>query len=389
MLGRLFTFLLAVIGLVLLGTIQTNAQRYSGRATAIRATVGIPGINPLTTAINDTGELPSGGGTITLASASTSIANAALTAGTSSSTTSGGTPAGTSHAMASVQNLNFSVLGNTITAASISTVTDCVCPAQTCTGRTVLVGLTLNGVAVNITGDANQTILLTGPLGNTVGTLILDEQLFGSGSKTVNGLHLHVADSATGLATDVVISSSHSDILCVTDATDNFFSGRAYGLGSILTTDTLLAGRSTVALLVDDTGPLPDSGGFIGPVVVAGATLPGLLTTGTLVSSTSGGTSGANRVSDSSSNVQTLNATVAGFGITATVLTSQTHCQCGLAAAASTCTGGAVITNLLITTPIGGTITGTVNANPNNTITLNVAGIAVATIITNQQIPPS
>src|SRR5712671_5455349 len=100
MLVRTFTFssLLAVMALLLLGANQTNAQRYSGRATAIKTTVGVPGVSPLTTTVNDTGELPAGGGSITLAGTSTSIAGAALTAGTSSATTSGGS--GTSHSLA-------------------------------------------------------------------------------------------------------------------------------------------------------------------------------------------------------------------------------------------------------------------------------------------------
>jgi hypothetical protein len=389
--GRIFTFssLFAVICLSLLAATQTNAQRYSGRATAVKTTVGVPGVNTLTTAVNDTGELPSAGGTITLTSASASIADANLTAGTSSSTTTGGTPAETSHSETSVANLNFTILGNIITATAVSTQTDCSCPDQTCAGSTTITGLTLNGSAVTVTGAANQTILLTGLLGTTVGTLVINEQIHGAGSITVNGLHVNVTDSITGIETNIIVASSHSDIICVISASDTFYSGRAYGIGSTVTTEDILLGTGSVTTLVADTGPLPGSGGSIGPVLVAGATLPGLLTSGTLSSSTSGGISGGLRVSDSSSSVQTLNVTVGAFTITATVLTSETHCQCAIGSTTSTCTGGAVITDLLITAPIGGTITGTINSTPNNTIILSVSGIAVATIITNEQIPVS
>lgn len=381
--------LIFIAAIMLLAATDATAQRYSGRATAIKTTVGVLGVNPITTAINDTGELPSAGGTITLTSASTSIAGAALTAGASSSSTTGGTPAGTSHSETSVANLNFSVLGNTITATAVSTQTDCTCPAQTCTGSTTITGLTLNGLAVTVDGTVNQTILLSGPLGTQVGTLVINEQINGTGSKTVNGLHVRVTDSTTGIVTDIIVASSHSDIICAPLATDNFYSGRAYGIGSTVTTNTIGVGTSSVATLVADTGPLPGSGGSIGPVVVAGANIPGVATSGTLTTSTSGGISGGIRRSDSSAEVQNLNVTVAGFVITATVLNSETHCTCSLGGTTSTCTGGSQVTSLLITAPLGGTVTGTVTGAPNEVVELRVGGVLVATLIFNEQIPLS
>lgn len=388
---RSFTIMifLAAASITLLTSTQAIAQRYSGRATAIRTTVGIPLVNPITTAINDTGPLAAAGGNIMLASASANIAGAALTAGASSSSTSGGLPAGTSHSQTSVANLNFTALGNLITATAVSSSTDCSCPAQTCTGSTTITGLMLNGSSVTVTGAVNQTINLTGPLGAT-GALVINEQINGLGSKTVNAIHVNITDS-TGIVVDVVIASSHSDILCVVLPTFSFFSGRAYGIGSIVTTQDIVLGTSSVGTLVDDTGPLPEEGGVIGPVVVAGANIPGVATSGTLTSSTSGGSVGMQRLSDSTASVQNLAATVAGFGITATVLNSQTHCQCSLTGGdtSSTCTGGAVITNLLITTPVNGTITGTVTGAPNETVTLRILGVVVATLIFNEQIPPS
>lgn len=380
---------IAAIMLIVVGVGSTYAQRYSGRATAIKTTVGVPLTSPVTTAVNDTGELPAAGGDIQLASASASIAGAALTAGASSSRTRGGNPVGTSRSETSVANLSFSVLGNTITATAVSTQTDCSCPTQTCTGSTTITGLTLNGSSVTVTGQANQTILLAGPLGTQVGTLVINEQIDGTGSKTVNGLHVRVTDSTTGIVTDVVIASSHSDIICAPLATDNFYSGRAYGIGSTVTTEDILLGRSSVATLVADTGPLPRSGGSIGPVVVAGANIPGVATSGTLTTSTSGGISGGTRVSDSSANVENLNATVAGFTITARLLTSETHCQCSLSGTTSTCTGGSTIANLNVATPIGATVVVTGAGSPNETRTYSIAGVVVLTIIINEQIPVS
>lgn len=386
--------------LSLLVSTQANAQRYSGRATAIKTTVGNPLTNPLTTAINDTGELPSAGGNINLTSNSTVILSGALTAGTSTSRTRGGALGGdpnASHSEASVANLNFSVLGNTITATAVSTVTDCSCPTGTCTGSTTIAGLTINGSSVTVTGSVNQTIdlrlggVITGAI---VGTLVINEQIDGAGSKTVNGLHIRVTDSITGIATDVVIASSHSDIICNPAAADDFYSGRAYGIGSTVTVNDLILGTtSSVETIVADTGPLPGSGGSIGPVIVAGANIPSVATSGTLTSNTSGGISGGIRRSDSSAEVQNLNVTVAGFVITATVLNSQTVCTCALGGTTSTCSGGAVITNLLITAPVNGRVTGTVTADPNSTVTLEVRVqgrfVVVATLIFNEQIPES
>ncbi len=382
--------------LSLLVSTQANAQRYSGRATAIKTTVGNPLTNPLTTAINDTGELPSAGGNINLTSNSTVILSGALTAGTSTSRTRGGALGGNpnaSHSEASVANLNFSVLGNTITATAVSTVTDCSCPTGTCTGSTTIAGLTLNGSSVTVTGSANQTIdlrlggLITGAI---VGTLVINEQIDGAGSKTVNGLHIRVTDSITGIATDVVIASSHSDIICNPAAADNFYSGRAYGIGSTVTVNDLILGTtSSVETIVADTGPLPGSGGSIGPVIVAGANIPSVATSGTLTSNTSGGISGGIRRSDSSAEVQNLNVTVAGFVITATVLNSQTVCTCALGGTTSTCSGGAVITNLNILAPALATVVVTGAGSPNETRTYSILGVVVLTIILNEQIPES
>ncbi|MEP6704092.1 MAG: choice-of-anchor P family protein, partial [Acidobacteriota bacterium] len=386
-------FVLAAVSISLAASTQVIAQRYSGRASAVRATVGVPLTNPVTTVVNDTGQLPAAGGNITLSSASASILGGALTVGASSSATRGGSPAGTSHSETSVANLSFTVLGNTITAAALATSTDCSCPTQTCTGTTTITGLTLNGSAVIVTGAANQTILLMGPGGVTVGTVIINEQISGLGSRTVNAIHVNVTDSATGISTDVVVASSHSDIICEVFPTASFFSGRAYGVGStVATQDIVLGTSSSVTTLVDDTGPLPPEGGMIGPVVVAGANIAGLLTSGTLTSSTSGGLFGVNRVADSSSSVQTLSATVAGFTITAMFLNSQTHCQCSTTGGntSSTCTGGAVITNLVITSTLpGSNIRGTVTGAPNNMIQLRIGSTVVATITLNEQIPAS
>lgn len=381
---RAITFFILLASVTLLAVTRSDAQSYSGRATAIRTTVSGPLINTVTTTVADTGELASGGGTVTVGSVSTNILSGTLTAGTSSSSTSGG--GGTSQSTTTVNNLNLTLLGNIIMADAVTTNTQCSCSGGTpsCTGSTTLTNLRLNGGLVTITGSANQTIILNGPLGTQVGTLVINEQIDSFGSKTVNALHVNVTDSVTGVTTDVVIASSHSDILCTTFPVGNLFSGRATGVSSAVDIPNV----STVTTLVADTGPLPSSGGSIGPVTVANSSLPGLLTTGTLTSSTSGSLDS----SQSSSSVQDLNATIpttlGSILVTATVLTSQTQCTCA-SAGNSTCTGSSQILGLAINAPVGVTVTGTINSSPNNTITFSIGGVVVATIITNEQIPVS
>src|SRR5690349_4767321 len=59
---------LLLLPLFTLSTLSINAQTYSGDAAAVRSTVNAPLLPVLTTGVNDTGPLPSGGGSITLQS---------------------------------------------------------------------------------------------------------------------------------------------------------------------------------------------------------------------------------------------------------------------------------------------------------------------------------
>jgi hypothetical protein len=74
----------------------------------------------------------------------------------------------------------------------------------------ILANLRINGVTIAITGQANQTVNLVGG-----GTVVINEQILtGSGNTaaiTANGLHVRIPGVA-----DVIISSAHSDIICLT-----------------------------------------------------------------------------------------------------------------------------------------------------------------------------
>ena len=65
----------AMAALLTAGIISAGAQTYNGRATAVKATVYTGLLPGITSAVSDTGPLPSAGGTVNLASASTSIPN--------------------------------------------------------------------------------------------------------------------------------------------------------------------------------------------------------------------------------------------------------------------------------------------------------------------------
>ena len=106
--------------------------------------------------------------------------------------------------------------GWTVRATNISTSTQCNCcdvANPGCSGSTTVTGLTVTDPSgavfpVSITGDANQVVTLP----NGAGTLTFNERSSATGSLTVNGLHINITSGTTNY--NVIIASSHSDILC-------------------------------------------------------------------------------------------------------------------------------------------------------------------------------
>ncbi len=179
----------------------SDPATFSGEATVLRATVlGIP------VSVSDTGALPSSGGSLQASLLTVSVPGLA-TAEVAHATTIG--QGNHSDSEASVANLNLTVAGNTITADLLMASAEAKCSngAASVTGSADIVGLVVNGQAISVSGQPNQTISLP------VGQIIINEQSSSvsgnTGSITVNALHVIIPGVA-----DVVVSSAHSDITC-------------------------------------------------------------------------------------------------------------------------------------------------------------------------------
>ena len=361
---------------------EASAQLYSGQATAVKSTV-ITGIVPgITTAVSDTGPLPSAGGNINLASASANIAGV-VTAGASTVTTSGGS--GTSQSQASIETLDVNIAGFAndfrVRADTVASNTMCTCPTGACSGSSTITNLRIGtrggGTVITVTGAPNQTVVVT--VGTVTLTVVINEQIVSPSSITVNALHITLTDSLTNVTTDVVVSSSHSDIKCTLSTADERYSGRATGVR--LAVNTLIP-ASHVTTIIADSGPLPTSGGNIS-TAIASANVPGVISTGALVSNTSGGLPGGNEnTSQSNSTVNNLNASLIGaVTISATILQSNTLCQCNATSPQVTCSGTSSVLNLLVAVA-GTNVPITITGAPNQVVVLP---LGVGTITINEQ----
>jgi Carboxypeptidase regulatory-like domain len=191
----------------------TTAQAFSGRATGINSTVTSNGSVISNAVAGDTCPLPDRGGTSTTTTSGV-ITPGTIGTGTIVSTTSGSGI--TSQSSSSVSDLYFVGGGWTVRATNISTSTQCNCcdiASPGCSGSTSITGLTVtdpSGAAfpITITGAPNQVVTLP----NGAGTLTFDERSSATGSLTVNGLHIHIINGAT--VYDVIVASSHSNIIC-------------------------------------------------------------------------------------------------------------------------------------------------------------------------------
>jgi hypothetical protein len=114
-----------------------------------------------------------------------------------------------SRAEASVANLNLTVGGNTIGADFLMARATAACEpgGPTVSGSSEIVALVINGQAIVVTGQPNQTIAL--PIGYVVINEQTSSEQGNTGDITVNALHVVV----NGVA-DVVIAHAHADISC-------------------------------------------------------------------------------------------------------------------------------------------------------------------------------
>jgi hypothetical protein len=363
-----------------------NAQTYSGQAYAVSAKVEVFNQPVVTTAVTDTGDLPNAGGNISLTSVGVNLPGGIVSVGSSNSSTSGGpAPGMTSQSAASVNNLNVGLLGAGITADAVSSTTSCACPGPLRLGNSVITNLVIAGNTILVTGDANQTITIN--LSNSrVLTVVINEQILLPRSITVNALHITLADPLGLTTTNVIVASARSGLNCLQTPTFSIYSGR--GTGVRLREASLLTGDITT--IVSDTGPLPTQGGDI-TSTTTGAGLAPILSTGVVVANTSGGIPGGNEnTSQSDARVNNLQLTVLNslpilpdvLNLTATVIESDTQCQCSLGI--PTCTGDSTLVGLNVRV-LGIVIPVVIDFTPNQTINIPVLGLGNITLIINEQ----
>ncbi len=183
---------------------QADPTTFSGQATVLRATV-----LGNTVVVSDTGPLPSSGGSLQTSLLTVNVPGLA-SAQVAHATTIG--QGNNSSSEASIADLNLTVAGNTVTADLLMANAMAKCSsnsAPSVSGSSDIVALVVNGQAIFVSGQPNQTITL--PNG---GQIIINEQSSSisgnTGSITVNALHVIIPGVA-----DVVVSSAHSDITCV------------------------------------------------------------------------------------------------------------------------------------------------------------------------------
>lgn len=182
------TTLLVVIGLIV--AVAAHAQTYGGRAYG--ALVG--GVY-----FADTGSLSAVGGSLTAAEAS--IQSGILSTGPANSACSGAD--NTTQSSASVQAVVVTqLLVDVLSCSSVS-----ADASVTCTGvqaSSTITDLVFGGVAVVVTGDANQTVSVPG-----LGTLIINEQVSSNTSISVNALHLMLDSGA-----ELILCGCESSLIC-------------------------------------------------------------------------------------------------------------------------------------------------------------------------------
>lgn len=325
----------------------TSAQTYSGQAVAATATVAVVGQPVVKAGLSDTGELSYTGGNVNLVGAGTTLAGIATVGAATVNTTGAGNSSTSSTSVAST---SINVLGNTISTGILQASTGSVCPGSVVSGSSSVANLQINGLGVTVLGTPNQSVSIFADSGGTqvlVGQLILNEEIVGIRGITRNALRLSVTavDGLTKI--DVVVASARSRIDCGQVSTTNIFGGR----GTTVLLNQRAIGPVFLTSYVADTGRLPWTGGDTS-AATAGANVAGLVTTGTVTSSTKGGVAaGTPNATASSANVENLGVNIptilGAIGINATALQSNTNCGCS--AQVASCSSTSNSANLAVT----------------------------------------
>ncbi|OLC05400.1 MAG: hypothetical protein DMD41_11065 [Gemmatimonadetes bacterium] len=197
-------------------TAPATTTTFSGRATVLQATV--PGVVSID--LGDTGPLPEGGGAldgslVTLAvSKDQTMGILEASAVVVHSATIG--QGNSSSAEASVASVSLTVAGTPIQADLLRSQAQATCDgtgSASASGSSELVGLVVDGQAIDASGQPNQEVDLPGL------RVVINEQTGAARGNqadiTVNALHVTAFNPTSGATlADVVISSAHADITC-------------------------------------------------------------------------------------------------------------------------------------------------------------------------------
>jgi len=182
---------------------------FQGEATAVSGSAAGGSVS-----VADTGPLASSGGAQEAAALETVVASG-LSVGASHSAIIGG--ASLTAGEASVANVSFASIGGYFGAITLSADFVMSHSSATCgafgvmiSGQVEIDGLIINGQAITVTGAANQYVFL-----QDGGFVIINEQIAGWGSVTVNALHFF--DMFAGV--NVIFGSCSSGITCPSPGT--------------------------------------------------------------------------------------------------------------------------------------------------------------------------
>ncbi len=189
-----------------------TSTTFSGEATVLRAAV--LGLLPIV--VGEAGPLSESGGAehSSLLSVSRDQTGGLLSAEVVHATVVA--QGNRSSAEASVASVSLAVVGNAIQADLLRSQAAATCDGAgqaSASGSSELAGLVINGQAITVSGQPNQTVTLTG-----LRVVINEQSGSASGNRsdiTVNALHVTAFNPTSGQTlADVIISAAHADISC-------------------------------------------------------------------------------------------------------------------------------------------------------------------------------
>jgi len=187
---------------------RADVVEYSGEASVIGGTLlGLP-IDIVTT-----GPLPPAGGMLSAGLPNFSLLGL-ISADLLQATTTGAGNQSTSNATISNVVLTLGLITIEATLLQADATATCTGNVASVSGSSTVVGLTVNGMGITVTGSPNQVVPL--PLG--LGQIVINEQsstVAGNmGEITVTALHATVDNVLGAQIADLFISTAHADVVC-------------------------------------------------------------------------------------------------------------------------------------------------------------------------------